>query len=119
MSTDTPDLFDAPDASESVTPANSTPAAVKNTSSTTQDTGADGSPAAAGVDLPPPPAPPADSEPEDDGTLALDRYAERAYLAYAMSVVKSRALPQVEDGLKPVQRRILFAMNEMRLSSTS
>ncbi|HMY79157.1 MAG TPA: DNA topoisomerase IV subunit A, partial [Thauera aminoaromatica] len=41
------------------------------------------------------------------------------YLAYAMSVVKSRALPQVEDGLKPVQRRILFAMNEMRLSSTS
>jgi topoisomerase-4 subunit A len=34
-----------------------------------------------------------------------------------MSVVKARALPQVEDGLKPVQRRILFAMNEMRLSS--
>ena len=35
--------------------------------------------------------------------------AERAYLAYAMSVVKSRALPQVEDGMKPVQRRILYA----------
>ncbi|NMF98589.1 DNA topoisomerase IV subunit A, partial [Aromatoleum toluolicum] len=57
--------------------------------------------------------------PPDDGTLALDRYAERAYLAYAMSVVKSRALPQVEDGMKPVQRRILYAMNEMRLSATS
>ncbi|MBY0340156.1 MAG: DNA topoisomerase IV subunit A, partial [Rhodocyclaceae bacterium] len=49
----------------------------------------------------------------------LDSYAERAYLAYAMSVVRSRALPQVEDGMKPVQRRILFAMNEMRLSATS
>ncbi len=51
--------------------------------------------------------------------LALDRYAEQAYLSYAMSVVKSRALPQVEDGLKPVQRRILFAMNEMRLAASS
>ncbi|MBL8444181.1 MAG: DNA topoisomerase IV subunit A [Zoogloeaceae bacterium] len=75
--------------------------------------------------LPPsPPAPPAPSAPNsdgngDDGSLALDHFAERAYLAYAMSVVRSRALPQVEDGLKPVQRRILFAMNEMRLSATS
>ncbi|NMG32452.1 DNA topoisomerase IV subunit A, partial [Aromatoleum evansii] len=60
-----------------------------------------------------------DAPPPDDGTLALDQYAERAYLAYAMSVVKSRALPQVEDGMKPVQRRILYAMNEMRLSATS
>jgi len=72
--------------------------------------------------LPPtPPAPPAalsDGD-GDDGSLALDRFAERAYLAYAMSVVRSRALPQVEDGLKPVQRRILFAMNEMRLSASS
>jgi len=51
--------------------------------------------------------------------LPLDGYAERAYLAYAMSVVKSRALPQVEDGLKPVQRRILHAMNEMRLQATA
>lgn len=72
---------------------------------------------------PAPPTPPADDAagaiPPDDGSLALDRYAERAYLAYAMSVVKSRALPQVEDGLKPVQRRILYAMSEMRLSSTS
>ncbi len=56
----------------------------------------------------------------DDGTvLPLDSYAERAYLAYAMSVVRSRALPQVEDGMKPVQRRILYAMNEMRLSATA
>ncbi|MDR0564086.1 MAG: DNA topoisomerase IV subunit A, partial [Azoarcus sp.] len=52
-------------------------------------------------------------------TLPLDQYAERAYLSYAMSVVRARALPQVEDGLKPVQRRILFAMNEMRLLATA
>jgi topoisomerase-4 subunit A len=62
--------------------------------------------------------PPAPTFSDADGTLPLDSYAERAYLAYAMSVVKSRALPQVEDGLKPVQRRILHAMNEMRLAST-
>jgi topoisomerase-4 subunit A len=73
-----------------------------------------------GADAPPaPPAPPAPDTAAGDDALPLDRYAERAYLAYAMSVVKSRALPQVEDGMKPVQRRILYAMNEMRLSSTS
>ncbi|MBV2236055.1 MAG: DNA topoisomerase IV subunit A [Sterolibacterium sp.] len=66
------------------------------------------------VDNPPPlpPEPPADLP---DDAAPLDLFAERAYLAYAMSVVKSRALPQVEDGQKPVQRRILYAMNEMRL----
>ena len=64
---------------------------------------------------PAPPAPPPDEAVDDDDRLPLDRYAERAYLAYAMSVVKSRALPQVEDGMKPVQRRILYAMHEMRL----
>lgn len=69
---------------------------------------------------PPPPEPPVpDNGNGFDDTLPLDAFAERAYLAYAMSVVRSRALPQVEDGLKPVQRRILFAMNEMRLSATS
>ena len=74
-------------------------------------------------DNPPPPAvPPAPTFKDDfdDGnSLALDTYAERAYLAYAMSVVRGRALPQVEDGLKPVQRRILHAMNEMRLASSA
>ncbi|WP_131111159.1 DNA topoisomerase IV subunit A [Sulfuricystis thermophila] len=64
-----------------------------------------------------PAVPPAPTFPED--ALPLDIYAERAYLTYAMSVVKSRALPQVEDGLKPVQRRILYAMNEMRLAATA
>jgi len=40
---------------------------------------------------------------------------KKAYIDYAMSVIVARALPSVEDGLKPVQRRILFAMNEMGL----
>src|SRR5258706_9324061 len=44
---------------------------------------------------------------------SLSQFAERAYLAYAMSVVKGRALPSVEDGQKPVQRRILYTMREM------
>ena len=48
-------------------------------------------------------------------TLNLAQYAERAYLEYAMSVVKGRALPAVQDGQKPVQRRILFAMKDMGL----
>jgi topoisomerase-4 subunit A len=51
--------------------------------------------------------------------LTLGDYAERAYLDYAVSVVKGRALPDVSDGQKPVQRRILFAMNEMGLASTA
>jgi topoisomerase-4 subunit A len=52
-------------------------------------------------------------------SLTLGNYAERAYLDYAVSVVKGRALPDVSDGQKPVQRRILFAMNEMGLSDNA
>ncbi len=58
----------------------------------------------------------------EDGSsdsLTLARYAERAYLDYAISTVKSRALPDVCDGQKPVQRRILYAMNEMGLGPTA
>ncbi|KPN71897.1 DNA topoisomerase IV subunit A [Neisseria sp. 83E34] len=51
----------------------------------------------------------------DDDSLLLGQYAERAYLEYAMSVVKGRALPDVGDGQKPVQRRILYAMKDMGL----
>jgi topoisomerase-4 subunit A len=69
---------------------------------------------------PPPAVPPALTFDEGDGSsLPLASYAERAYLAYAMSVVRARALPQVEDGMKPVQRRILYAMNEMRLAASA
>jgi topoisomerase-4 subunit A len=64
---------------------------------------------------PPPPPPPRD----DVETLTLSTFAERAYLDYAVSVVKGRALPDVSDGQKPVQRRILFSMNELGLSSTA
>lgn len=49
--------------------------------------------------------------------LLLGQYAERAYLEYAMSVVKGRALPEVSDGQKPVQRRILYAMRDMGLTA--
>jgi topoisomerase-4 subunit A len=50
-----------------------------------------------------------------DGEPGLASYAQRAYLEYALSVVKGRALPDVCDGLKPVQRRILYAMDRMGL----
>lgn len=48
-------------------------------------------------------------------SLALAQYAQHAYLEYALSVVKGRALPDVADGQKPVQRRILYAMQRMGL----
>lgn len=51
----------------------------------------------------------------DSSAIALAEYAERAYLEYALSVVKGRALPDVCDGQKPVQRRILYAMQQMGL----
>lgn len=54
---------------------------------------------------------PADAPGEDN----LATYAQRAYLEYALSVVKGRALPDVCDGQKPVQRRILYAMDRMGL----
>lgn len=56
---------------------------------------------------------------DDEEALTLATFAERAYLDYAISVVKGRALPDVCDGQKPVQRRILFAMNELGLNSAA
>ena len=44
--------------------------------------------------------------------IAIEDELKRSYLDYAMSVIVSRALPDVRDGLKPVHRRILFSMNE-------
>ncbi|MGV7209433.1 DNA topoisomerase IV subunit A [Oxalobacteraceae bacterium A2-2] len=55
----------------------------------------------------------------DGESLTLSTFAERAYLDYAISVVKGRALPDVSDGQKPVQRRILYAMNELGLGPTA
>ena len=55
---------------------------------------------------------------ESPGEDNLANYAQRAYLEYALSVVKGRALPDVCDGQKPVQRRILFSMERMGLGFT-
>lgn len=49
----------------------------------------------------------------------IDDEMQESYLSYAMSVIVSRALPDVRDGLKPVHRRILYAMYDMRLGPTS
>ncbi|MDP7520621.1 MAG: DNA gyrase subunit A [Candidatus Pacearchaeota archaeon] len=60
-----------------------------------------------------------------DGTLKgilnteISEEMRKAYLDYAMSVIVSRAIPSIEDGLKPVQRRILYAMNSMGLKPNS
>jgi len=51
--------------------------------------------------------------------LPLREYAERAYLDYSMYVVLDRALPFLGDGLKPVQRRIIYAMSELGLNASS
>ena len=62
-----------------------------------------------------PPPPP----PEDGGRIVEEPIGEalsRRYLAYALSTIVNRALPDVRDGLKPVQRRVLYVMHEMRLN---
>lgn len=58
---------------------------------------------------------------DSDGTeqVLLKLYAEKAYLDYSMYVILDRALPHVGDGLKPVQRRIIYAMSELGLKSTA
>ncbi|HUP95901.1 MAG TPA: DNA topoisomerase IV subunit A [Burkholderiales bacterium] len=61
-----------------------------------------------------PPNPPAIG---GDDFIDMAAFAERSYLTYAMSVVRGRAIPNVEDGQKPVQRRILYAMHELGLRS--
>lgn len=53
--------------------------------------------------------------PPKDEELGLGAYARQAYLEYALSVVKGRALPDICDGQKPVQRRILYSMSRMGL----
>jgi DNA gyrase subunit A len=55
---------------------------------------------------------PGDGHPSDIRPISITEEMKRSYLDYAMSVIVSRALPDVRDGLKPVHRRILYAMNE-------
>ena len=52
-------------------------------------------------------------------TILLDEEVEKRYLAYALSTIVSRALPDVRDGLKPVHRRILYAMHSMGLGDAA
>ena len=60
-------------------------------------------------------------EREDDGIeqVSMKQYTEKAYLDYSMYVILDRALPHVGDGLKPVQRRIVYAMSELGLKASS
>lgn len=57
--------------------------------------------------------------PENVEELPLSDYTEKAYLDYSMYVILDRALPHIGDGLKPVQRRIIYAMSELGLSAAS
>ncbi len=68
--------------------------------------------------LPPPEIPNAPHG-DDDQPLSIEDELRTSYLNYAMSVIISRALPDVRDGLKPSQRRILVAMNDLNLGPNS
>ncbi len=61
---------------------------------------------------------PGSEEPSDIRPVQIIDEMKRSYLEYAMSVIISRALPDVRDGLKPVHRRILYAMNRLGLEPT-
>jgi topoisomerase-4 subunit A len=58
-------------------------------------------------------------DPEGIEQISMKQYTEKAYLDYSMYVILDRALPNVGDGLKPVQRRIIYAMSELGLKSTA
>lgn len=51
--------------------------------------------------------------------LSLRDYTEKAYLDYSMYVILDRALPNIGDGMKPVQRRIIYAMRELALHANA
>jgi DNA gyrase subunit A len=75
--------------------------------SSTDSSGSPPPEAASRASIPPPP-------PDDQLVIAIDREMRSSYLDYAMSVIIGRAIPDVRDGLKPVHRRILYAMYEMK-----
>ena len=65
---------------------------------------------------PPPGGADGPKQPDDIRSVMISDEMKRSYLDYAMSVIVSRALPDVRDGLKPVHRRILYAMKQLNLS---
>ena len=65
------------------------------------------------------PTPPANNPPPPLEKLPLAEFTERAYLHYSMYVILDRALPSIADGLKPVQRRIVYAMSELGLHAAA
>ncbi len=60
-----------------------------------------------------------DQSSEYTETVSLSQFTEKAYLEYSMYVILDRALPNLGDGLKPVQRRIIYAMSELGLKNTA
>ena len=59
------------------------------------------------------------SKKEQEIPIFIEDEIKSSYLDYSMSVIVSRALPDVRDGLKPVHRRVLFAMNDMGMTYNS
>jgi topoisomerase-4 subunit A len=55
----------------------------------------------------------------DTEQISLSTFTEQAYLDYSMYVILDRALPHIGDGLKPVQRRIVYSMSELGLNATA
>ncbi len=84
---------------------------------TTPDLFADSATSAATPPPPPVPPAPAATTGDDGDSILLHETAARDYLEYAVAVVKGRALPDVKDGQKPVQRRVLFAMHQLGLAA--
>jgi DNA gyrase subunit A len=70
-------------------------------------------------DFPDAPGPEADIEAREVKRVRIEEEMEQSYIDYAMSVIAGRALPRVEDGLKPVHRRILYAMHEIGVTSNA
>ncbi len=70
-------------------------------------------------DVPPEIPPTTNGNTDDYPPLSIAQEMKESYLNYAMSVLISRALPDVRDGLKPSQRRILVAMNDLGLGPAS
>ncbi len=60
-----------------------------------------------------------DLESGDFDSLPLHNYTEKAYLDYSMYVINDRALPHIADGLKPVQRRLIYSMSELGLNASA